>query len=33
VGGLADAGRAAVLSGRGRLTDSVVAEFLERVCR
>lgn len=33
VGGLAEAGRLAVLDGRGRLTDSVVAEFLERVCR
>lgn len=31
--GLATAGRAAVLDGRGRLTDSVVAEFLETVCR
>jgi hypothetical protein len=31
--GLATAGRAAVLDGRGRLTDSVVAEFLERTCR
>lgn len=30
---LAEAGRLAVLDGRGRLTDSVVAEFLERVCR
>jgi len=33
VRGLAEAGRLAVLAGRGRLTDSVVAEFLERVCR
>ena len=33
VHGLAEAGRLAVLDGRGRLTDSVVAEFLERVCR
>lgn len=31
--GLATAGRAAVLDGRGRLTDAVVAEFLETVCR
>lgn len=31
--GLATAGRAAVLDGRGRLTDSVVAEFLERTCK
>ena len=33
VDGLAAAGRNAVMAGRGRLVDSVVAEFLERVCR